>query len=75
MKDSEYVNSMIEHHGEAVKMSQEILNSSKSKEIRAFAERVIEVQSREIKELHKFPGAKAGRSRREQIEDAMEDGK
>ncbi len=75
MKDDDYVNAMIEHHGEAVRMSKELLASSKSSEIRSFAEKVIEAQSKEIKELQKFPGAKAGKSRREHLEDAMEDSK
>lgn len=52
MKEAAYAKEMIEHHREAVRMSQELLSSkSVSAPLKKFAQNVIEVQSKEIQKL------------------------
>lgn len=48
MSDREYAAKMIEHHKEAVSMSNRLLAGSPSSQLKQFAEKVISVQSKEI---------------------------
>lgn len=49
--DIQYARDMIKHHQDAVGMSQKLLRGSARPEIKSFAEKVIEAQSKEIKFL------------------------
>lgn len=54
MTESKYARDMIEHHRMAVRMSQELLRGSPRPRIKAFAEKVIEAQSKEIEWLQSW---------------------
>lgn len=54
MTESEYAERMIEHHQMAVDMSEELLDGKPRKKLKAFAENVIKVQTKEISWLKEW---------------------
>jgi uncharacterized protein (DUF305 family) len=54
MTDVEYAKKMITHHQVAVSMSKDLLSESPRAKIEAFAEKVIEAQTKEIAWLREW---------------------
>ncbi len=52
--DADFSNMMIEHHIGAVEMSELLLKRGKDAELKAFAQKVIDAQSKEIEQMKKF---------------------
>ena len=52
--DVDFLKGMIPHHQGAIEMSEELIKKSKDKELKAFAQKIIEAQKAEIKQMQEW---------------------
>lgn len=69
--DADFSKMMIEHHIGAVKMSELLLNKGKDSELKAFAQKVIAAQNKEIELMKKFQNKTELSPDREQFQTAL----
>ena len=69
--DADFSKMMIEHHIGAVKMSELLLNKGKDSELKAFAQKVIAAQNKEIELMKKFQNKSELSPDREQFQTAL----